>query len=125
MKTPKATIKISNISNEKSNLCVEVIKGIENKKIPVWFVEKINSLTDEALWKNDFLMDYHTFSERIANKKWSLDKIISKENSLHFILDIIERSSFFEILCVTSVLDVPLQNIEIDDPFFGIYTPEK
>ena len=39
----KAIIRIKNISQESSNIILEIIDAIEIKKIPHWFIEKLNS----------------------------------------------------------------------------------
>lgn len=120
----EAIITIKDISQELSNIVLEIIKAIEIKKIPYWFIEKLNSLTTEQLWENEYLMRYNVFIDKIFHKKWIYKNSTYLNETLELSFDLLESTGFLDILCVTSLIGIKLKNIEIDDPYFGKYIPE-
>ena len=120
----EAIITIKDISQELSNIVLEIIKAIEIKKIPYWFIEKLNSLTTEQLWENEYLMRYNVFIDKIFHKKWIYKNSTYLNETLELSFDLLESTGFLDILCVTSLIGIKLKNIELDDPYFGKYIPE-
>ena len=120
----EAIITIKDISQELSNIVLEIIKAIEIKKIPYWFIEKLNSFATEQLWENEYLMRYNVFIDKVFHKKWIYKGFIYTDKTLELSFDLLESTGFLDILCVTSLIGIKLKNIEIDDPYFGKYIPE-
>lgn len=120
----KATIRIKDLSEESSNIVHEVINGIEIRKIPHWFIEKLDSLTTEQMWENEYLMRYNVFVDKVFHKKWIYKDFIYLDKTLELSFDLSESTGFLDILCVTSLIGIELKNIEIEDPYFGKYIPK-
>ncbi|MCV9934091.1 hypothetical protein OIU80_17555 [Flavobacterium sp. LS1R47] len=119
-------LKINNIDNEVQTKIVEVINSFENNfSIPAWFIFKLKNLTEDDLWKNEYLMDYNTWIKKIENKKWKIGKI--KTDNLYFEISFIleNQTNFSEILCIISLLEINLDDVYIDDYYFGVYSPSK
>lgn len=120
----KAIIRIKNISQESSNIILEIIDAIEIKKIPHWFIEKLNSLSTEQMWENEYLMRYNIFMDKVFHKKWIYKNSTYLNETLELSFDLLEGTGFLDILCATSLIGIELKNIEIDDPYFGKYIPK-
>ena len=124
METKKASIRIENISKDTRELLIEVIEMIEQKKIPTWFVKKLNHLTDDQMWKNHILMDERMFLDEISEKTWLFKESHFVNGALYLSFDLTNRTAFLDILCVICVLNISLNDVVIDDPYFGVYIPK-
>ena len=124
METKKASIRIENISKDTRELLIEVIEMIEQKKIPTWFVKKLNHLTDDQMWKNHILMDEGMFLDKISEKTWLFKESHFVNGALYLSFDLTNRTAFLDILCVICVLNISLNDVVIDDPYFGVYIPK-
>ena len=124
METKKASIRIENISKDTRELLIEVIEMIEQKKIPTWFVKKLNHLTDDQMWKNHILMDERMFLDKISEKTWLFKESHFVNGALYLSFDLTNRTAFLDILCVICVLNISLNDVVIDDPYFGVYIPK-
>ena len=124
METKKASIRIENISKDTRELLIEVIEMIEQKKIPTWFVKKLNPLTDDQMWKNHILMDERMFLDKISEKTWLFKESHFVNGALYLSFDLTNRTAFLDILCVICVLNISLNDVVIDDPYFGVYIPK-
>ena len=124
METKKASIRIENISKDTRELLIEVIEMIEQKKIPTWFVKKLNHLTDDQMWKNHILMDEGMFLDEISEKTWLFKESHFVNGALYLSFDLTNRTAFLDILCVICVLNISLNDVVIDDPYFGVYIPK-
>ena len=124
METKKASVRIENISKDTRELLIEVIEMIEQKKIPTWFVKKLNHLTDDQMWKNHILMDEGMFLDKISEKTWLFKESHFVNGALYLSFDLTNRTAFLDILCVICVLNISLNDVVIDDPYFGVYIPK-
>ena len=124
METKKASIRIENISKDTRELLIEVIEMIEQKKIPTCFVKKLNHLTDDQMWKNHILMDERMFLDEISEKTWLFKESHFVNGALYLSFDLTNRTAFLDILCVICVLNISLNDVVIDDPYFGVYIPK-
>lgn len=70
MEIKKAIIKIFNISNELGDKFIQVLKGIEARKIPIWYEKQLKLVTEhQMLYEDGFIMNYDFFYDDIMNKK--------------------------------------------------------
>jgi hypothetical protein len=120
-----AIIKIQNINEDIKNKIIKIINDFENKNpIPDWFKAKLQNLSDNDLWNNEYLMDYNTWTNRMINKKWDLEDVRKNDLSYEIILKLNDKCNFSEIISIISILEIDLKNVLIEDFYFGIYTPK-
>lgn len=120
----KATIKIQNISDDKKNEIISIINSCENNiPLPNWFKLKLENLNNEDLWDNEYLMNYNTWTNKVISKKWNLEDIKNDDESFEIVLRLNDRCNFSELISIISILGIDLNNVLIEDPYFGIYKP--
>ena len=76
------------------------------------------------MWKNHILMDERMFLDKISEKTWLFKKSHFVNGALYLSFDLTNRTAFLDILCVICVLNISLNDVVIDDPYFGVYIPK-
>ena len=123
--TSKITkIIITDADNALGSKLIEIINSIENNSlVPTWFRLKLENLTDDDLWKNEYLMKYDIWINKMLNKKWKLKDIQIRDFSIQIDLELFGKSNYSELLSIISILGIDLNNVLIEDSYFGNYTP--
>ncbi len=115
---------ITDADNALGSKLIEIINSIENNSlVPTWFRLKLENLTDDDLWKNEYLMKYDIWINKMLNKKWKLKDIQIRDFSIQIDLELFGKSNYSELLSIISILGIDLNNVLIEDSYFGNYTP--
>ena len=123
--TSKITkIIITDADNALGSKLIEIINSFENNSlVPTWFRLKLENLTDDDLWENEYLLRYDIWINKMLNKKWKLKDIQIRNFSIQIDLELFGKSNYSELLSIISILGIDLNNVFIEDSYFGNYTP--
>ncbi len=100
-------IRIKDINAILEDKLIEVISSFENNiSTPTWFKLKLENLTENDLWENEYLMRYDAWIDKMNNKKWKIEDIKTTGSSLEIKLKLSGRSNFSELLSILLVLEV-------------------
>ena len=123
MEIKKAIIKIFNISNELGDKFIQVLKGIEARKIPIWYEKQLKLVTEhQMLYEDGFIMNYDFFYDDIMNKKWKFENSVMSNSTLYLNFSLSGGTNFSAIFCIARMMDINFNNIQVEDPYFGVYS---
>ena len=123
MEIKKAIIKIFNISNELGDKFIQVLKGIEARKIPDWYEKQLKLVTEhQMLYEDEFIMNYDFFYDDIMNKKWKFENSVMSNSTLYLNFSLSGGTNFSAIFCIARMMDINFNNIQVEDPYFGVYS---
>ncbi|WP_128332184.1 hypothetical protein [Apibacter sp. HY039] len=123
--TSKITkIIITDADNTVGSKLIEIINSFENNSlVPTWFRLKLENLKDDDLWENEYLMKYDVWVNKMLDKKWKLKDIQVRDFSIQIDLELFGKSNYSELLSIISILGIDLNNVLVEDSYFGNYTP--
>ncbi len=123
MEIKKAIIKIFNISNELGDKFIQVLKGIEARKIPDWYEKQLKLVTEhQMLYEDGFIMNYDFFYDDIMNKKWKFENSVMSNSTLYLNFSLSGGTNFSAIFCIARMMDINFNNIQVEDPYFDVYS---